>query len=108
MKPVKHAPASARNLAEKWPIDMGMDMKERVILRDDATRTFSYAIDEHSMPAKNVVGTIRVDDHGDGTSFVSWSAKLVLEPESAEQFAPMVQSMYESGLASLESFHLKP
>ncbi len=80
-------------------------LKERVILRDPATRTLSYAIDEHGMPAKNVVGTIRIDDVGDGNSFVSWSANLVLEPDSADQFCPMVQGMYEAGLASLEAYH---
>ncbi len=86
--------------------DGGM-LKERVILRDPATRTFSYAIDEHEMPAKNVVGTIRIDDLGNGNSFVSWSANLVLEPESAGQFGPMVQGMYQTGLASLEAYHNK-
>ncbi|SHG83733.1 SRPBCC family protein [Marivita hallyeonensis] len=85
----------------------GAMLKERVILRDVATRTFCYAIDEHGMPAKNVVGTIRIDDLGDGNSFVSWSANLMLEPENAGQFAPLVQGMYEAGLASLEAYHCK-
>lgn len=80
-------------------------LKERILLRDAATRTFSYAIDEHGSPARNVVGTIRIDDLGDGTSHVSWSAQLVLDPEAAEKFGPMVHGMYDNGLASLETYH---
>ncbi|MGX9356662.1 SRPBCC family protein [Roseobacteraceae bacterium S113] len=83
----------------------GGELKERIILRDDATRTFSYAIDSHPLPAKNVVGTIRIDDLEDGTSHVSWSANMILDPASSEQISAMVQGMYENGLASLEEHH---
>ncbi len=82
-------------------------LKERVLLRDAATRTFSYAIDEHGLPAKNVVGTIRIDDLGDGTSHVSWSAQLVLDPVAVANFEPIVQEMYSNGLVSLEDYHRK-
>ncbi len=83
----------------------GGQLKERILLRDSATRTFTYAIDEHGMPARNVVGTIRIDSLGHGQSHVSWSAELELDPSSADTFGPMVQSMYADGLASLEAFH---
>lgn len=83
----------------------GGALEERILLRDDATRTFIYAIDSHPMPAKNVVGTIRIDDLGNGTSHVSWAADMVLDPASADQFAGMVQGMYDGGLASLEEYH---
>lgn len=79
---------------------------ERILLRDAATRTFVYAIDSHPLPARNVVGTIRIDDLGDGQSHVSWSAQMVLEPSSADQMTSMVTGMYERGLASLEKHHL--
>ena len=80
-------------------------LKERILLRDNATRTFVYAIDIHPLPAQNVVGTIRIDDLGSGQSHVSWSANLALDPDMAEQMQGMVQGMYENGLASLEAFH---
>ncbi|ABD53019.1 SRPBCC family protein [Jannaschia sp. CCS1] len=83
----------------------GGALTERILLRDDATRTFIYAIDSHPMPAKIVVGTIRIDDLGDGKSQVSWAADMVLGPASADHFAGMVQGMYEGGLASLEAHH---
>lgn len=83
----------------------GGELKERILLRDDATRTFTYAIDSHPLPAENVVGTIRIDDLGDGRSHVSWAADMVLDPASAEHFSGMVLGMYENGLASLEQHH---
>jgi mxaD protein len=84
----------------------GGTLKERILLRDAATRTFVYAIDSHPLPAKNVVGTIRIDDLGNGRSYVSWSASLALDPKNANQIAAMVTGMYEAGLASLEAHHL--
>src|SRR6056297_2946822 len=54
-------------------------LKERVLLRDDATRTFVYAIDSHPLPARSVVGTIRIDDIGNGRSHVTWSASMALD-----------------------------
>lgn len=81
-------------------------LEERILLRDAATRTFVYAIDRHPLPARNVVGTIRIDDLDDGQSHVSWSAQMVLEPSSADQMTSMVTGMYERGLASLEKHHL--
>lgn len=80
-------------------------LQERILVRDDPTRTFVYAIDSHPLPARNVVGTIRIDDIGDGQSHVVWSAQMMLEPSSAEQMRTMVTGMYEQGLASLESHH---
>ena len=80
-------------------------LKERILLRDDLTRTFVYAIDRHPLPAENVVGTIRIDDIGDGVSHVTWSANMALDPQSADQIAAMVTGMYEAGLASLEAYH---
>ncbi len=81
-------------------------LKERILLRDDATRTFVYAIDSHPLPARNVVGMLRVDDIGEGRSHVTWSASLALDPDSAEQVAAMVAGLYVAGLGSLEAYHL--
>lgn len=85
----------------------GGELKERILLRDDATRTFVYAIDSHPLPARNVVGTLRIDDLGDGASHVTWSANMVLDLAAAEQMQGVVTGMYENGLASLEAFHTR-
>ena len=85
----------------------GSVLKERILLRDNATRTFVYAIDSHPLPARNVVGMIHIDDLGEGQSHMAWSAQMVLDPASADQISTMVSGMYEQGLTSLEAHHAK-
>lgn len=81
----------------------GGTLEERILLRDAARRTFVYAIDSHPHPARHVVGTIRLDDLGDGSSHVSWSAQMALDPAMAGQVTAMVAGMYEAGLESLDA-----
>jgi mxaD protein len=83
----------------------GGTLRERILLRDAATRTFVYAIDESPMPARDVVGVIRIDDLGDGRSHVTWSSEMTLDEATAAQFVPMVDGMYAAGLAALEEHH---
>lgn len=83
----------------------GSALKERILLRDDATRTFVYAIDAHPLPAKNLVGSLRVDDLGDGRSMVTWGANMALGNAHVAQMERMVAGIYEQGLASLERYH---
>ncbi len=97
-------PQAAQPRRECVMVDGG-ELKERILLRDEKTRTFVYAIDEHPLPAGNVVGTIRIDDLGDGTSSVSWSSDLVLDDTNAEQMREMVSGMYAKGLEGLERYH---
>lgn len=98
--------ADGPNPARTCVMQDGGILQERILLRDNATRTFVYAIDSHPLPARNVVGTIRIDDLGNGRSHVAWSAQMILEPASAENVCAMVTRMYEKGLASLENHHL--
>ena len=83
----------------------GGELKERILLRDGKTRTFVYAIDEHPLPAGNVVGTIRIDDLGDRRSSVLWSSDLVLDGANADKMRALVTDMYARGLESLEGYH---
>lgn len=82
----------------------GGELYERILLRDDTTRTFIYAIDCHPMPAVGVVGTIRIDP-AVGGSHVTWDAQFTTEPEAAAQMTEMVSGMYRAGLDSLANHH---
>lgn len=82
----------------------GGELFERILLRDAATRTFIYAIDKHPLPAKNIVGTIRIDADGD-RSHVTWDAQFTTEPQNAAHLTEMVTGMYLSGLDSLANHH---
>ncbi|EBA11873.1 SRPBCC family protein [Roseobacter sp. CCS2] len=81
----------------------GGTLNERILLRDTATRTFVYAIDQHPLPAKNVVGTLRVDDF-DGHAHVTWSAQFTTEDADHNAMSEMVNAMYRNGLSSLSAF----
>ena len=83
----------------------GGTLKERILRRDDATRTFVYAIDSHPLPARNVVGSLRIDDLGQGRSVVTWCAHMVLDEAVVVQMAEMVTGIYAKGLESLEAYH---
>lgn len=81
----------------------GGELDERILLRDDATRTFVYAIDRHPLPGKGVVGTIRIDDLGD-SAHVAWDSQFVCDP-AAGQMTEIVTGMYTAGLDSLAAYH---
>lgn len=83
----------------------GGELKEHILLRDDATRTFIYSIDSHQLPAKNVVGSLRIDDLGDGRSTVTWGVNMVLVDAMAAQMTEIVMGIYVKGLESLEAYH---
>ncbi|MEM9840505.1 MAG: SRPBCC family protein [Pseudomonadota bacterium] len=85
----------------------GGELKERILLRDDVTRTFVYAIDSHPLPARNLVGSIRIDDLGNQTSMVTWGANMTLEDAHAAQMEDMVTEIYAKGLKSLEQYHAR-
>jgi len=82
----------------------GGELSERILVRDDATRTFVYAIDRHPMPAAAVVGTIRIDQADDG-AFVTWDAQFTAERETAAHITEMISAMYRAGLDSLANYH---
>lgn len=81
----------------------GGQLDERILLRDAKTRTFTYAIDRHPLPAMNVVGTFRVDDLKDRAG-VSWSAQFTAKDEDADSMTQTVNQMYAAGLESLATF----
>ena len=81
-------------------------MHERILLRDEATRTFVYAIDKHPLPPRGVVGTIRVDGD-DGQAHVTWDAQFRIDDAIAGDVTAMVQGVYEGGLESLAAYHVK-
>lgn len=82
----------------------GATLEERILVKDNITRTFVYAVDVHPLPAKNVIGTIRIDDLGDGCR-VNWDAQFSAEDSAAEETLAMVNGMYSAGLDSLATFH---
>ena len=94
----------ANGLKRVCTLANGGELHERILLRDEATRTFVYAIDKHPLPPVNVVGTIRIDPV-EGGAHVTWDSQFTVADEAATETVAMITTMYEGGLASLEAHH---
>jgi carbon monoxide dehydrogenase subunit G len=74
----------------------GLEIRERLVARDDATRTLSYSVVE-GVPLESHTATITVEPHGDGSK-VTWAYDV----EPAEM-APVFGDTYKGALAALEA-----
>lgn len=80
---------------------MGMEIHERLVDRDDATRTISYSIVKSPMPLEHHLATISVAPSGDG-SVLTWAYE-VSPDEMAGAFAPTYEGSAKAVKAQLES-----
>ncbi len=84
----------------------GAKLKERLLEVNHDRRRFKYGIDEHPLPAKNVVGTVEILDLGNGMSDVSWSAEFDCDASHKEELTGMFKGVYEQGLEGLDVYLL--
>lgn len=65
---------------------------EETILKSDGTKTFMYSIDKQSaFPAKDIVGTIRVEAVSDTETKLFWDVEM--EVESEEVFTELEKTI---------------
>jgi mxaD protein len=74
----------------------GMEIRERLLSRDDATRTISYSVVD-GVPIESHTATITVEPDGDGSK-VTWAYDV----EPAEM-APIFGDTYKGALAAVEA-----
>jgi carbon monoxide dehydrogenase subunit G len=74
----------------------GMEIRERLVARDDATRTLSYSV-VGGAPLESHIATITVEAQGHGSK-VTWAYDV----EPAEM-APIFGDTYKGALAALEA-----
>jgi mxaD protein len=74
----------------------GMEIRERLVSRDDATRTISYSVID-GVPIESHTATITVEPDGDGSK-VTWAYDV----EPAEM-APIFGDTYKGALAAVEA-----
>jgi mxaD protein len=74
----------------------GMEIRERLVSRDDATRTLSYSVVD-GVPLESHTATITVEAEGEGSK-VTWAYDV----EPAEM-APIFGDTYKGALAALEA-----
>jgi carbon monoxide dehydrogenase subunit G len=74
----------------------GMEIRERLLSRDDATRTITYSVVD-GVPIESHTATITVEAEGDGSK-VTWAYNV----EPAEM-APIFGDTYKGALAAVEA-----
>jgi mxaD protein len=74
----------------------GMEIRERLLSRDDATRTITYSVVD-GVPIESHTATISVEPDGDGSK-VTWAYNV----EPAEM-APIFGDTYKGALAAVEA-----
>jgi carbon monoxide dehydrogenase subunit G len=74
----------------------GMEIRERLVSRDDATRTITYTIVD-GVPVESHQATMKVEPDGDGSK-VTWSFSC-----SPDEMAPIFGDTYKAGLAAIQA-----
>jgi carbon monoxide dehydrogenase subunit G len=74
----------------------GMEVRERLLSRDDATRTISYSV-VAGVPLDSHTATITVEPAGDGSK-VTWAYAV-----TPDEMAPIFGDTYKAALAALEN-----
>lgn len=83
----------------------GNELKERIVEINQAARRFRYAIDQHPLPAENVIASIDVRDTGNGQASITWGAEFEASEEAIPQIKEMLEGLYRQGIQSLETYH---
>lgn len=74
----------------------GMEIRERLLTRDDAARSLSYSVVE-GVPLDSHQATITVEPAGDGSK-VTWAYAV-----TPDEMAPIFGDTYKAALAALEN-----
>jgi mxaD protein len=74
----------------------GMEIRERLLARDDATRTIAYSV-VAGVPIDSHEATITVEPEGEGSK-VTWSYAV-----TPDEMAPIFGDTYKAALASLQN-----
>ena len=74
----------------------GMEIRERLLSRDDATRSISYSVVD-GVPLDSHRATITVEPDGEGSK-VTWAYAV-----TPDEMAPIFGDTYKAALASLEN-----
>jgi carbon monoxide dehydrogenase subunit G len=74
----------------------GMEIRERLLARDDASRTLTYSVVD-GVPIDSHTATISVEPEGDGCHII-WAYAV-----TPDEMAAVFGDTYKSALASLES-----
>lgn len=80
----------------------GATITEKEVSRDDAKRSYTYAIVESPLPIANYVSTISVSPTADGKSTVTWRSSFDADGVTDEEAINTITGIYDAGLNNLD------
>lgn len=80
----------------------GATITEKQVSRNDADRSYTYAIVESPLPVADYVSTISVTAAADGKSTVTWSSSFDAKDASDEDAVNAIAGIYDAGLNNLD------
>jgi Polyketide cyclase / dehydrase and lipid transport len=83
----------------------GIRQTERLL--QVAPHRYLYRIENTAMPVRDYVAELRVEDNGDHTSTVIWSAAFVTQDDDEDTVA-VVRKFLKAGLDNLSAMHSGP
>jgi carbon monoxide dehydrogenase subunit G len=75
---------------------LGLEIRERLLARDDATRTISYSVID-GVPLESHTATISVESAGEGSKVI-WAYDV-----KPDEMAPIFGDTYKGALAAVEA-----
>ncbi|PCJ32557.1 MAG: MxaD family protein [Gammaproteobacteria bacterium] len=79
----------------------GAQITEKLVVNDNANKTYSYAITESPLPVDDYVGTITVTAAEAGKSIVTWSSTFNAKDATDEESKASTLGIYDAGLNNL-------
>lgn len=100
---LEHSESKDQGATRTCRLGNGMgEITEQVVSRDDKNRSYSYIITGGSLPMRNYLGTIVVEDAGQGKSRVRWACGFEVDGQ-AENAEQMIRQVFSDGLANLRN-----
>lgn len=83
----------------------GSQQVERLTHYDKNDRCYRYEMVETALPVRNYTSEFRVDQTGNDTCSVRWSAEFEVTQEDKEAGKAMISGFLEAGTNALEQFY---
>jgi polyketide cyclase/dehydrase/lipid transport protein len=81
----------------------GSRQTERLLELEPARHFYRYRMEATAMPVRNYVGEFRVDDNGDRSSTVVWSARFDVTTADENNTVRTIRDFFKTGLAYIET-----
>ena len=91
------APGATRLLT----LGNGATISEKLLARDPARHSYSYAILKSPLPVKNYKSTLQLSPTPDGKTLMRWSSTFEAEGADDAKAQEVIQGIYDAGLAKV-------